>query len=111
MPTHANNFVVKRALKAGGDSRFDEVKHQPARFTFFWMGQGTFLSSAPQSLADRRHTATWVMIVGLPVYLVSSLSRIYEAFIISGIVTCEIKVPRKVASGLAHIDMPVDVSV
>ena len=71
MPTHANNFVVKRALRAGGDSRFDEVKHQPCRFTFFWMTQGTFMSRPPQNLADSRHTATWVMIVGLPVYLVS----------------------------------------
>lgn len=104
-------MVVKRALKAGGDSRFDEVKHQPARFTFFWMAQGTFLSSAPQSLADRRHTATWVMIVGLPVYLVSTTPCIYGALLISGVMASEIKVARNVASDLAHIDMPVDVSV
>ncbi|KAM5538481.1 hypothetical protein V8D89_007814 [Ganoderma adspersum] len=55
--TRLGSFLFSRALKAGGDSRFDEVKHQPARFTFFWMAQ-----------------ATWVMIVGLPVYLVNTLS-------------------------------------
>ncbi|KIM84218.1 hypothetical protein PILCRDRAFT_818555 [Piloderma croceum F 1598] len=46
------SFLVKRALKAGGDSRFDEVKHNPAKFTAFWMAQ-----------------ATWILVVGLPVYL------------------------------------------
>ncbi|KAH9926838.1 hypothetical protein B0H21DRAFT_700749 [Amylocystis lapponica] len=50
------SFLVTRALKAGGDSRFDEVKHQPAKFTAFWMAQ-----------------ATWVLFVGLPVYMVNTL--------------------------------------
>jgi hypothetical protein len=27
-------------MKAGGDSRFDEIKHQPGMFTYFWMAQG-----------------------------------------------------------------------
>ncbi|PCH42306.1 DUF1295-domain-containing protein [Wolfiporia cocos MD-104 SS10] len=49
-------FLVTRALKAGGDSRFDEVKHQPVKFTAFWMAQ-----------------ATWVFVVGLPVYLTNTL--------------------------------------
>jgi steroid 5-alpha reductase family enzyme len=48
------SFLLSRALKAGGDSRFDEVKKNPTRFTFFWMAQ-----------------ATWVFLVGLPVYLVN----------------------------------------
>jgi hypothetical protein len=26
-----------------GDSRFDKIKHQPARFTAFWIGQGTLM--------------------------------------------------------------------
>ncbi|KAK7032803.1 S5A-reductase domain-containing protein [Favolaschia claudopus] len=47
-------FLATRAIKAGGDSRFDEVKKDPKRFTFFWMAQ-----------------ATWVFLVGLPVYLVN----------------------------------------
>ncbi|KAH9838372.1 uncharacterized protein C8Q71DRAFT_526255 [Rhodofomes roseus] len=54
--TRLGSFLVTRALKAGGDSRFDEVKHKPAKFTAFWMAQ-----------------ATWVFIVGLPVYMVNTL--------------------------------------
>ncbi|EIM91013.1 DUF1295-domain-containing protein [Stereum hirsutum FP-91666 SS1] len=50
------SFLVQRAIKAGGDSRFDEVKHQPAKFTAFWFAQ-----------------ATWVFLVGLPVYMVNTL--------------------------------------
>jgi len=49
-------FLASRAIKAGGDSRFDEVKKNPTRFTYFWMAQ-----------------ATWVFLVGLPVYLVNTL--------------------------------------
>ncbi|KAG9094062.1 hypothetical protein FRC06_011206 [Ceratobasidium sp. 370] len=45
-------FLAQRAWKAGGDSRFDEIKKQPARFAGFWFGQ-----------------ALWVSLVGLPVYL------------------------------------------
>ncbi|KAI0925916.1 hypothetical protein AcV5_008520 [Taiwanofungus camphoratus] len=54
--TRLGSFLVTRALKAGGDSRFDEVKRQPAKFTAFWIGQ-----------------ATWVFIVGLPIYMVNTL--------------------------------------
>ncbi|KAJ7645386.1 hypothetical protein B0H17DRAFT_1104079 [Mycena rosella] len=50
------SFLAMRAIKAGGDSRFDEVKKDPRRFTFFWLAQ-----------------ATWVLLVGLPVYMVNSL--------------------------------------
>ncbi|TRM62682.1 hypothetical protein BD626DRAFT_498123 [Schizophyllum amplum] len=49
-------FLFPRALKAGGDKRFDEVKKQPAKFSLFWLGQ-----------------ATWVFLVGLPVYMVNTL--------------------------------------
>lgn len=49
-------FLAMRALKAGGDSRFDEVKHKPLTFTAYWMAQ-----------------ATWVFVVGLPVYLVNTI--------------------------------------
>ncbi|KAI0279274.1 DUF1295-domain-containing protein [Russula aff. rugulosa BPL654] len=48
------SFLVQRAIKAGGDSRFDEVKHQTGTFTAFWMAQ-----------------ASWVFLIGLPVYLVN----------------------------------------
>jgi len=54
--TRLGTFLVARALKAGGDSRFDEIKYQPTKFTAFWMAQ-----------------ATWVFVVGLPVYLVNTL--------------------------------------
>ena len=47
---------IQRALAHGGDSRFDQIKYQPARFSFFWFMQ-----------------ATWVTIVGLPVFLVNSV--------------------------------------
>ncbi|KAJ7650747.1 hypothetical protein FB45DRAFT_888701 [Roridomyces roridus] len=50
------SFLAYRAIKAGGDSRFDEVKKDPKRFAFFWFAQ-----------------ATWVMLVGLPVYMVNVL--------------------------------------
>jgi hypothetical protein len=38
-------LLLQRAIKAGGDSRFDEVKHQTGTFTVFWMAQG--LSADP----------------------------------------------------------------
>ncbi|KAG7089924.1 hypothetical protein E1B28_011556 [Marasmius oreades] len=45
-------FLFERALKAGGDSRFDKIKRSPARFTTAWMVQ-----------------AAWTFLVGMPVYL------------------------------------------
>ncbi|EJD06997.1 DUF1295-domain-containing protein [Fomitiporia mediterranea MF3/22] len=54
--TRLGSFLVTRAMKTGGDSRFDKVKHQPGKFTFYWMAQ-----------------AAWVFLVGLPVYLVNTL--------------------------------------
>ncbi|KAH9989020.1 DUF1295-domain-containing protein [Russula vinacea] len=48
------SFLVQRAIKAGGDSRFDEIKHQTGTFTAFWMAQ-----------------ALWVFLTGMPVYLVN----------------------------------------
>jgi len=48
------SFLVQRAIKVGGDSRFDQVKHQPGTFLAFWMAQ-----------------ASWVLFTGLPVYLVN----------------------------------------
>lgn len=56
-------FLASRAIKAGGDSRFDIVKHKPLTFTYYWMGQ-----------------ATWVFLVGLPIYLVNVLpARLHPA--------------------------------
>ncbi|KAJ7220167.1 hypothetical protein GGX14DRAFT_433658 [Mycena pura] len=49
-------FLAERAIKAGGDSRFDEIKKNPRKFTYFWLAQ-----------------ATWVFLVGLPVYMVNVL--------------------------------------
>ncbi|ESK95861.1 hypothetical protein Moror_12359 [Moniliophthora roreri MCA 2997] len=50
------SFLVQRALKYNGDSRFDKIKRNPRRFTFSWMAQ-----------------ATWTLLVGLPVYLSNSV--------------------------------------
>ncbi|KAI0787889.1 DUF1295-domain-containing protein [Fomes fomentarius] len=60
--TRLGTFLFSRAMKAGGDSRFDEVKHQPVKFTAFWMAQ-----------------ATWVLVVGLPVYMVNTLAPAHHA--------------------------------
>ncbi|KAF6754520.1 hypothetical protein DFP72DRAFT_899305 [Ephemerocybe angulata] len=49
-------FLTNRAIKAGGDSRFDHIKTQPAKFSVYWLAQ-----------------ATWIMTVGLPVYLANNL--------------------------------------
>lgn len=48
-------FLVYRVHKTGGDSRFDEFKHQPARFFVSWTLQGM-----------------WVAIVALPVVLLNT---------------------------------------
>ncbi|KAF9565400.1 DUF1295-domain-containing protein [Agrocybe pediades] len=57
------SFLAMRAIKAGGDSRFDEIKKQPKKFTYYWMAQ-----------------ATWITLVGLPVFLVNALpSRVHPA--------------------------------
>ncbi|KAG1779135.1 DUF1295-domain-containing protein [Suillus placidus] len=46
------SFLAQRAIKAGGDSLFDQIKKEKVRFTGAWMAQ-----------------ATWVFVVGLPVYM------------------------------------------
>src|SRR5580692_7906693 len=40
-------FPVQRAINAGGDSRFDQVKHQAGTFIAFWMAQGMFADPLP----------------------------------------------------------------
>ncbi|KAI0784192.1 DUF1295-domain-containing protein [Abortiporus biennis] len=50
------SFLFWRALKSGGDTRFDDIKKNPSRFAFSWIAQ-----------------ATWVFAVGLPVYLVNTV--------------------------------------
>ncbi|TFK75076.1 DUF1295-domain-containing protein [Pluteus cervinus] len=49
-------FLGTRAIKAGGDSRFDVIKKKPTTFFAYWMAQ-----------------ATWIALVGLPVWLVNTL--------------------------------------
>jgi len=56
------SYLASRAIKAGGDSRFDEVKGNPPVFTAFWVAQ-----------------AVWVFFVGLPVYMVNSLPTALHA--------------------------------
>ncbi|KIJ60365.1 hypothetical protein HYDPIDRAFT_98789 [Hydnomerulius pinastri MD-312] len=50
------SFLAQRAMKAGGDSRFDEIKHDKVKYTGAWIAQ-----------------ATWVFVVGLPVYISNAL--------------------------------------
>ncbi|KAG5653017.1 hypothetical protein H0H81_002710 [Sphagnurus paluster] len=49
-------FLVLRALKAGGDRRFDAIKKNPKLFFFVWMMQ-----------------ATWISVVGMPAFLTNTL--------------------------------------
>lgn len=49
-------YLANRSLKYGGDSRFQEIKRDPAKFTALWMAQ-----------------AAWVFLVGLPVYMANAL--------------------------------------
>ncbi|KAH7908330.1 DUF1295-domain-containing protein [Hygrophoropsis aurantiaca] len=50
------SFLATRALKAGGDPRFDKIKHEKGTFTAIWMLQ-----------------AAWVFVIGLPVYITNAL--------------------------------------
>ncbi|XP_006459239.1 hypothetical protein AGABI2DRAFT_201274 [Agaricus bisporus var. bisporus H97] len=50
------SFLALRAIKHGGDSRFDNIKKRPYKFSLFWFGQ-----------------ATWIALVGLPIWLVNTL--------------------------------------
>jgi len=52
------SFLGHRAIKAGGDSRFDQIKKDPRKFIILWFAQ-----------------ATWITAVGLPVYLCNALPR------------------------------------
>ncbi len=38
-------YLFLRVLKRGSDSRFDETKHKPGRFFFFWMAQATWVTT------------------------------------------------------------------
>jgi steroid 5-alpha reductase family enzyme len=48
---------VRRVLRDGGDSRFDEVKHDPATYFVYWMMQGA-----------------WVFVTALPCYLINGVA-------------------------------------
>jgi steroid 5-alpha reductase family enzyme len=50
-------FLVRRVLRDGGDSRFDEVKHDPATYFVYWMMQGA-----------------WVFVTALPCYLINGVA-------------------------------------
>lgn len=56
-------FLAERVIRTGGDSRFSVVKRDPVKFSAYWMAQ-----------------ATWIMLVGLPVYLCNALpARVHPA--------------------------------
>ncbi|KDQ18309.1 hypothetical protein BOTBODRAFT_103750 [Botryobasidium botryosum FD-172 SS1] len=54
--TRLGSFLISRIVKEGKDSRFDVIKHQPTVFARYWFGQ-----------------ATWVAIVGLPVWIANAI--------------------------------------
>ncbi|EDR08703.1 uncharacterized protein LACBIDRAFT_297170 [Laccaria bicolor S238N-H82] len=57
------SYLAMRAIKAGGDSRFDKIKEKPVTFALYWFAQ-----------------ATWIMAVGLPVYLCNAMpARLHPA--------------------------------
>lgn len=65
-------FPVQRAIKAGGDSRFDQVKHQPGTFLAFWMAQGLFVDTFSLLVS---HTCS---VMG-PSYRLANLSRTFRS--------------------------------
>ncbi|KAF9266473.1 DUF1295-domain-containing protein [Marasmius fiardii PR-910] len=66
-------FLFERAVKAGGDTRFDKMKHNPSRFTVAWMIQGTPKSVTRVCSLILNIPAAWTFLVGMPVYLNNSI--------------------------------------
>jgi hypothetical protein len=64
---------MQRAIKAGGDSRFDQVKHQPGTFLAFWMAQGSFVDPFSLRVSHPRRS-----VMG-PFNWLASLSRTFRA--------------------------------
>lgn len=70
---------MQRAIKHGGDSRFDNIKKRPYKFSLFWFGQGKVIFSASSyrrclfSCLTNLYAATWIALVGLPIWLVNTL--------------------------------------
>ncbi|EJD44379.1 DUF1295-domain-containing protein [Auricularia subglabra TFB-10046 SS5] len=60
--TRLGSYLLTRAVKHNGDSRFEHIRSNPLRFAFSWFMQ-----------------ANWVMIVGLPVYLINVLPKTQHA--------------------------------
>jgi len=52
------SFLLMRVIRTGGDSRFDEMKHQPLRFLVAWVLQGV-----------------WCWVVSVPLLLLNSSSN------------------------------------
>lgn len=72
------SFLLYRVLKTGGDSRFDELKHQPLKFLFAWIMQGVwcwvvclplFLLNASES----NPSLSWTDVVGVAAWAVGFL--------------------------------------
>jgi steroid 5-alpha reductase family enzyme len=63
----------QRAIKAGGDSRFDKIKQKPGTFAVYWFAQGKTHSFLHPSQLINPREATWIMAVGLPVYLCNAM--------------------------------------
>ncbi|KAF9533832.1 hypothetical protein CPB83DRAFT_902537 [Crepidotus variabilis] len=52
-------FLAERAIRHGGDSRFDKIKKKPTTFTIYWLMQ-----------------SVWITTVGLPVFLVNVVPKV-----------------------------------
>ena len=68
-------FSVQRAIKAGGDSRLDQVKHQPGTFSFWRFGWPRVCLLIHFLYLSHTPAASWVLLTGLPVYLVRFVAR------------------------------------
>lgn len=53
------SFLVMRVMKTGGDSRFDEAKHQPLTFFVYWTMQ---VRGGHSSGAGNLHTTCTVAV-------------------------------------------------
>jgi steroid 5-alpha reductase family enzyme len=75
------SFLVHRVHSQGGDSRFDEAKHQPLRFWVFWTMQGAWValtllpvlllnvSAAPAAAVAATRGLVWTDVAGPALWL------------------------------------------
>lgn len=69
------SFLFKRVLAAGDDSRFDDIKRNPARFLLTWTLQGLWVSFTASAAwiaitSDNQPPLGWIGIIGIAVWVV-----------------------------------------